>query len=111
MDAVTQLEAELKVLDGPAVEVATDAVDDHVVAAEEEPPVPDEEREAKKLRAAQTLAVALDRLGEHIAAARGAAHGLVEAFLPVESAGHPLTIESPVQEPTEPQDDEVPQKS
>jgi hypothetical protein len=113
MDAVKKLEAELSVLNTPIVEAVADPVDDvdPEITSVEELPEPNPAQEATKLRAAETLADALDQLGEHIEAARAAAHGLVEALSPVEPAGHPLTIESPEQEPKEPQDVEVPQES
>lgn len=111
MDAVQQLESELKILDTPVVESAPEPDNDTPEITTVETSVVDPTQEAQKLKAAQTLAAALDQLGEHISTARAAAHGLVEAFTPVEPAGHPLTVETSSEEPKEPtdDDDEVPQ--
>lgn len=111
MDAVQQLESELKILDTSVVESAPEPDDDTPEITTIETPALDPTHEAQKLKAAQTLASALDQLGEHITTARAAAHGLVEAFTPVEPAGHPLTVEISSEEPKEPTDDEVPQSS
>jgi hypothetical protein len=99
MDAVQQLEAELRVLDNPVVEAEPELDDTPDITTELEPAEPDVDREAQKLRAAQMVATALDQLAEHLETVRVAAHALVDAFAPAEEAGHPLTVETTPKEP------------
>ena len=108
MDAIEQLEAELKVLDAPVSAKPKISPQESAEVA----PVADDNA-SDKLKAAETLVAALDNLSEYVLQARDAAHGLVEALSPVEATGHPLTVETASEEPTTPKesdDDEVPQK-
>ena len=112
MDAIQQLENELSVLDAPPKKAAPVSQKKPV-----SPPMAREgldENAGKKLKAAETLAEALDNLSEYVEQARAAAHGLVAAFSLSDPTGHPLTVGETAEEPTtskEPDDDEVPQTS
>jgi len=110
MDAIEQLESELKVLDGPPPPRSESVP---TTQQEPSPPMSGDDDTAKR-KAAEQLAAALDNLHEYVGEVRTAAHSLVEALSPVESTGHLLAVGEPAEEPTnpkEPEEDEVPQES